>query len=71
MGSGRTQRPLLKSSLTHDALWNGAAQFGPQALSLITIPILIRALGIQAYGVWALFSIKTSLSGGSTMAKLA
>src|SRR5450759_380912 len=58
-------RMFVGAPITHDSVWNGAAQIVPQALSLATIPLLIRGLGVTAYGVWAL--VTTLLVIGATL----
>ena len=52
-----TEPRAARSTLATDVFWSGVAQIAPQAISLATVPLLIRALGIEAYGVWALFSL--------------
>ncbi len=49
-------------------VYNGIAQFLPQLVGLVTIPFLLGALGVAAYGVWALVNtlvvVFVSLDGG-------
>ncbi len=54
--------------LARHTAYNGFAQFLPQLVGLVTIPFLLGALGVGAYGVWALVNtlvvVFVSLDGG-------
>ncbi len=48
--------------------WNGLSQLAPQLISLASVPVLLRGLGVTGYGIWALTStlviFAVSLDGG-------
>ncbi len=54
--------------LARNTAYNGLAQFLPQLVGLVTIPFLLSALGLAAYGVWALVNtivvVFVALDGG-------
>jgi len=65
----RLQSRLPRSGgLAADVAWNGGAQVVPQIISLATVPVLLRHLGVDGYGVWALTNtliiFAVSLDGG-------
>lgn len=66
---GRSKvRALTSGGLAEQTVWSGIAQIVPQVISLATVPILLRHLGLSGYGVWALINtliiFAVSLDGG-------
>ena len=57
-----------RDALSVNTAWNGVTQVAPQLIGLITIPLLLRHLGLGGYGVWALANtvivFGVSLDGG-------
>lgn len=57
-----------RNDLRNNTAWNGVSQVAPQLIGLITVPLLLRHLGLSGYGVWALANtvivFGVSLDGG-------